>query len=250
MTVQIIRKVSRSFMRGVTKDRDVIHAGIVSSSFRSRNVWRPVVFVLLIGAAGSAPAVESITLQALFKDKAIFLIDGARRVLAKGEESKEGVRLIGTDTVAEEAEIQVGGKREIVKLGMVMAGFQPAGRASVTLYAGASGHFFADGFINGQPVRFLVDTGATTIALNGDEAKRLGIDYRSRGRQSYANTAGGVVRSYSLTLEKVDVGSITLYNVEAGVVEGPYPREALLGMSFLGRLNMKREGEQLEISQR
>jgi aspartyl protease family protein len=59
-----------------------------------------------------------------------------------------------------------------------------------------------------------------------------------------------MVRTYSLTLEKVDVGPITLYNVAAGVVEGSFPSDALLGMSFLGQLNMKREGEQLEISQR
>jgi aspartyl protease family protein len=58
------------------------------------------------------------------------------------------------------------------------------------------------------------------------------------------------VRSYALTLEKVEVGAIVLYNVEAGVLDGPYPHEALLGMSFLGRLNMKRDGEQLELSQR
>lgn len=197
-----------------------------------------------------ACAVESISLQALFKDKAIFLIDGARRVLTKGEESREGVRLVSTDTVAEQAEIEVGGKRETVKLGMVMAGFQGGGRASVLLFASAGGHFFADGFVNGLPVRFLVDTGATTIALSEDQAKRLGIDYRRRGQPGHASTAGGVVRMYSLNLDKVEVGPITVYNVAAGVVEGAYPREPLLGMSFLGQLNMKREGEQLELSQR
>ena len=88
------------------------------------------------------------------------------------------------------------------------------------------------------------------IALSGDEATRLGIDYRKRGRAGYASTASGVVRSYSLTLDKVEIGAITLYNIDAGVVEGSFPSEALLGMSFLGRLNMKREGEQLELSQR
>lgn len=207
--------------------------------------------LLVLGLySGMAAAVDSISLQALFKDKAIFIIDGARRVLAKGEVSKEGVRLIATDTVAEQAEIEINGKREVVKLGTVMAGFQPTKQASVTLWACSGGHFHADGTINGLPVRFLVDTGATMIALSSDEARRLGIDYRSRGRPGYASTAGGVVRTYSLTLEKVEVGPILLYNVEAGVIEGPFPCEPLLGMSFLGRLDMKREGERMELTQR
>lgn len=201
--------------------------------------------------AGLATAAgPAITLQALFKDKAIFVIDGARHVLTKGEASPEGVRLLSTDTAAEQAEVDVAGRREVIKLGMVMNGFQPITRAAVTLWAGTGGHFYADGMINGQPVHFLVDTGATMIALSGDQARRLGIDYRRNGRPGTAATAGGIVRSYSLTLEKVEVGPIVLYNVDAGVLDGPYPSEALLGMSFLGRLNMKRDGEQLELSQR
>jgi aspartyl protease family protein len=199
---------------------------------------------------GAVHAVDEIALQALFKDKAIFVIDGVRRVLSTGETSKEGVRLIATDTAAEEARVEIDGKHEVVKLGMVMSGFQPAKQASITLWAGTGGHFYADGNINGLAVRFLVDTGATIIALSGDEAKRLGIDYRKKGRPGYANTAGGVVRSYSLKLDKVDVGSITLYNVDAGVVEGSYPREPLLGMSFLGQLDMRREGDRMELTQR
>lgn len=207
--------------------------------------------VLCLGAwMSAANAVESVTLHALFKDKAIFLIDGARRVLAKGEVSQEGVRLIATDTTTEQAEIEIDGQREVVRLGVVMGGFAPTTRASVTLWIATGGHFFADGSINGLPVRFLVDTGATTIALSGTEATRLGIDYRKRGRPGYANTAGGVVRTYSLTLDKVELGSIVLFNVEAGIVEGSYPREPLLGMSFLGRLDMKREGDRMELTQR
>lgn len=211
---------------------------------------RVIAILFLTLPAHLAVAVESISLHALFEGKAIFVIDGARRVLAKGETSKEGVRLIATDTAAEEAVIEVDGKREIVKLGMVMAGFQPTKQASVTLWAGSGGHFYADGAINGLPVRFLVDTGATMIALSGAEASRLGIDYRKRGRPGYASTAGGVVRTYSLTLDKVELGPITMYNVEAGVVEGAFPREPLLGMSFLGRLDMKRQGDQMELTQR
>jgi aspartyl protease family protein len=211
---------------------------------------RLLVAVSLAVCSVAAHAVDEIALHALFKDKAIFVIDGARRVLATGETSKEGVRLIATDTAAEQATVEIDGKRETVTLGVVMSGFQPAKQASITLWAGSGGHFFAQGSINGLAVRFLVDTGATIVALSGDEARRLGIDYLKKGRPGYANTAGGVVRSYSLKLEKVEVGSITLYNVDAGIVEGSYPREPLLGMSFLGQLDMRREGDKMELTQR
>jgi aspartyl protease family protein len=212
------------------------------------------VLALLCLVASGAPAqgddAPRIALHALFEGKAILVIDGERRVLAAGETSPEGVRLLATDTAAEEARIEFDGRRETLRLGVVAASLAPAERPHVTLYAGAGGHFYADGAINGRPVRFLVDTGATTIALSSDEARRLGIDYRARGEPGYASTAGGVVRAWSVTLNRVAVGPILLYNVPAGVIEGPHPREALLGMSFLGRLDMKREGARLELTQR
>lgn len=190
------------------------------------------------------------TLQALFKDKAILVIDGARRVLSAGEESPEGVKLIETDTRTERAEIELAGKRQTLTLGVVLGSFAPTGRESVTLFAEPDGHFHADGTINGMPVRFLVDTGATTIALSGAEASRLGIDYRKRGQAGYASTASGVVRMYAVKLDSVQLGPITMYGVDAGVLEGTFPREALLGMSFLSRLDMKRDGQRLELTQR
>lgn len=209
---------------------------------------RMLVVVLISLCSVAAYAVDDISLQALFKDKAIFLIDGVRRVLSVGEKSREGVRLIAADPSTEQAEVSIDGKRKIIKLSMVMAGFASAKQTGVTLWASTGGHFHADGAINGLPVRFLIDTGATTVALSGDEATRLGIDYRKFGRLGYANTASGVVRAYALKLDKVELGPIVLYNVDAGVIEGSYPLEALLGMSFLGRLDMKREGNRMELT--
>lgn len=209
-----------------------------------------VLFSGLLLVTNVAAAVENISLQALFKDKAIIVVDGARRVLKSGEESPEGVRLLATDTREEQAEIEIGGKREVLKLGVVTAGFASKGRGNVTLYPDRGGHFFVDGSINGAPVRFLVDTGATTIAMNGNTASRIGLDYRRLGRAGVASTAAGNVRTYNLTLNSVQVGDITLHNVPAGVIEGSHPTEVLLGMSFLGQLDMKRDGEKMELSER
>ncbi|MEW6331128.1 MAG: TIGR02281 family clan AA aspartic protease [Pseudomonadota bacterium] len=209
-----------------------------------------MLFFALLLATNVASAVDSISLQALFKDKAIIVVDGARRVLKSGEQSPEGVKLLATDTREEQAEIEIGGKREVLKLGVVTAGFASPGRGSVTLYPDRGGHFFVDGTINGAPVRFLVDTGATTIAMNGNTASRIGLDYRRLGRAGIASTAAGNVRTYNLNLGSVQVGDITLHNVPAGVIEGSHPTEVLLGMSFLGQLDLKQDIEKMELRER
>lgn len=214
------------------------------------SLFGAMVFSGLLLVTNVAVAAEKISLQALFKDKAIIVVDGARRVLKSGEESPEGVRLLATDTREEQAEIEVGGKREVLKLGVVIAGFASRGKGNVTLYPDRGGHFFVDGLVNGTNVRFMVDTGATVVAMNSTVANRIGIDYRKHGRPGMASTPGGYVNTYNITLGTVQVGDITLHNVAGSVIEGNHPREALLGMSFLGHLDMKRDGEKMELSER
>ncbi len=207
-------------------------------------------FVALTVLPAGATAAQELVLLALFEGKAIVLIDGKRHLLELGHTSPQGVKLIATDTRREEAEVEVNGRREVLKLGVVIAAFAPTGQGSVTLYAEPDGHFHADGLVNGRPVRFLVDTGATVVVLNGHTAQALGLDYRRRGQAGYAQTAAGVVRTYNLKLDTVEVGGIRLYGVQASVIEGPFPTEALLGMSFLGRVDMRRDGQTLELTQK
>lgn len=197
-----------------------------------------------------AGAVEQVSLQALFKDKAIVVIDGKRRVLKSGEPSPEGIRLKATDTQEETATLEIDGKERTVRLGTVISSFNASsGKGKVTLYPSGK-HFYADGTINGVPVRFVVDTGATTVAMNSREADRIGIDYRRQGKAGFASTAGGIVRSYGIKLQRVEVGEITLFNVDAGVVEGGFPQDILLGMSFLGQLDMRQLVDRMELMQR
>ena len=213
-------------------------------------MYRFVLGCVALLVCASAQAIEQLTLHALFKNKAIVLIDGARRVMNQGDTSPEGVKLVAVDTNSEEATVEVNGRREVLRLGMVVSAFGGGGRSGVTLYAEPNGYFFAEGSINGTPIRFLVDTGATSIAINSQQAERIGIDYKRHGKAGFAGTAGGVVRMYAVKLNTVEVGGIKLHNIDAGVIEGSYPREALLGMSFLGRLDMKRDGEKMELTQR
>jgi aspartyl protease family protein len=240
----------------MTENQDFLHAPIVASVMGLRNmairlctVKFIMIAVLLLAATGTG-AVEKISLQALFKDKAIIVVDGARRVLKSGETSPEGIKLLATDTQEEKAEVEIDGKREVLRLGVVVAGFDQKGKGSVVLYPDRGGHFFADGQINGTRVRFLVDTGASTVTMNGLVAKRVGLDYRRTGRAGYSNTAAGVVPKYQVKLDKVQVGDITLYNVDGGVIEDMTTTEVLLGMSFLGQFDMKRDSEKMELSER
>ena len=95
----------------------------------------------------------------------------------------------------------------------------------------------------------MVDSGASMVSMGPSDAKRAGIDYLA-GNKTYANTANGVALAYHVRLNKVQVGDIVLYNVEGLVHENINLPVVLLGMSFLGRLDMRREGDMLTLSKR
>lgn len=213
-------------------------------------IRRSILATVAMLLAPAALADEGITLQALFTNKAIVLIDGKRRVLAAGETSPEGVKLVSTDTEQENAVVEIGGKPQTLHLGVQIASFTSVAKGSVTLYPGRGGHYFADGLINGRSVHFMVDTGATTVAMGASTAADLGIDFRNSGKRSFGSTAGGIVRSYDVRLDKVQIGDIVQYNVAASVIEGAGPPDVLLGMSFLKSCDIKREGDKLELTQR
>ncbi|MDH3670571.1 MAG: TIGR02281 family clan AA aspartic protease [Gammaproteobacteria bacterium] len=216
------------------------------------DVLKKLFALIVIMWPQSLYAEQSIKVFALFENKAIINIDGKRHVLAAGETSPEGLKLIRTDTLNELVEVEIGGRRETLRLGVVSTGGglgSEGGTKKVVLFA-ERGSFYAEGSINGSSVKFLVDTGATTIAMNSYTADRIGLDYKRHGQRGMASTAGGVVPMYGLTLKKVTVGGIVLHNIEAGVIEGYHPEEVLLGMSFLGRLNMTRDGNKMELTKR
>lgn len=188
----------------------------------------------------------TIRVLALFQGKAILQIDGKRRVLSAGETSPEGVRLVSAD--ADGAVIEHDGRRERLSMELIAGTPDTSGPARITLYADR-GFFYADGSINGTPVRFLVDTGANTIAMNAALARRIGIDY-SQGERGIATTASGYAPMYRVYLNTVKVGGIVLHNVAAGVIEGPQPQTPLLGMSFLHAVEMHRDGDRMELIKR
>lgn len=98
------------------------------------------------------------------------------------------------------------------------------------------GHYWATARVNDTPVKFLVDTGASLVALSKRDARRLGIDTDNLQRNTEVRTAAGRVKAATTVLEKITIDGVTVKNVSAVVIEEGL-EHSLLGMSFLNRLD-------------
>lgn len=209
-----------------------------------------IVLLLLVDAtvARWALATPQIVVQGLFRDRAVVTIDGKQRMLRVGEASPEGVELIRADSG--EALLEFDGQRRVFRLGeQIAANYAEQASTEVRIWPDGRGMYATVGTINGLTVRFLVDTGATSIAMNEAEARRLGIDYRMDGERGHASTASGLVATHRVKLKVVQVGDIRLREVDALVIDGAYPEQVLLGMSFLGRLKIENHGTAMLLRQ-
>lgn len=194
-------------------------------------------------------AETQVNIVGLFNGKAVLMINnGKPKTLSVGQTS-QGVKLLAANSV--EATLEIEGKTKKLSMGQAatVAGAANSSAQSVTLYANTQGHFFSDLQINGATFKFLLDTGATTVAMNSGDAKFANIDYK-RGEQLQMSTANGVVTAYRVTLPTLKIGSVVLNQVEASVLEGGSPPFILLGMSALNRLNMQRNDIALTLTKK
>jgi len=180
-------------------------------------------------------------------NKALLMINGAPHTLAIGSTVK-GVTL--KRVMQGQAEVEIAGKSLMVAIGGAPAsvGGGSGGGASgreILIAAGPGGHFVTSGQINGKPVQFMVDTGATVVAMGRQEAERLGIDWK-KGQPSMGQTAGGVVPTYSVSLTSVRIGDVEVFGVNAMVLPAEMPF-ILLGNSFLGRFSMRRDSNVMKL---
>jgi aspartyl protease family protein len=204
-----------------------------------------ILFATLLGFLATTLAFGETTVKVvgLAPDHADLMVNGhVLRRMKSGQTSPEGVRLISA--TREEAELEVDGKRCTLRRGQAAGG-------SVSLQANPQGHFLATIRINGVATEALVDTGASDVALNSAEAKRMKINYTA-GRRVTINTANGQCPAWQVTLATVQVGDIELRNVQGSVIEGGPERlkQTLLGMAFLSQLDMQRSGSTLTLSRR
>ncbi len=120
------------------------------------------------------------------------------------------------------------------------------GRVLVVLQRQRNGHFTATGEINGHPVEFLVDTGATDVAVSAQLARDIGLEF---GPGMTVMTAAGPTEGWMTRLDKVQVGALVLRDVSATIASG-LGEEILLGMSFLKYFSIVQDGNTLVIASR
>jgi aspartyl protease family protein len=194
-------------------------------------------FVIIMLAL--APVCFGLEIEAkmLAQGSAILIIDGKQHMLREGNRSPEGVLLVSAD--GKQAVLEIEGKRKTISLSRgIVNQFKAVDKTEIRIASGTGGHYQTKGLINGAPVDFLVDTGATTVAMNHFEAERLGIDYRA-GNEVVVNTANGTVKAFQVTLSSVSVGNIVAHQVTAIVSSTDSPSIVLLGNSYLGKVDLK-----------
>lgn len=170
---------------------------------------------------------------------------GAPKTVRVGQ-SFGGVTVVSVEK--ERATVDVDGKRRVLVRGQTYSTSGTGDRQTAVLVAGQNGHYTTQGLINGSQVRFVVDTGASVVALPASDAQRLGLDYR-KGQLTTVQTAAGPTPAYTVRFDTVRVGGIELNNVEGMVIESGLPI-ALLGMSFLNRVEIRNDAGQMTMTKR
>ena len=205
--------------------------------------------LLAIGAFASLAQAESVTLTGTIGSRAILVIDGgAPRTLAVGERI-QNVRLLSLQDGT--AVVEAGNQRVTLRMDTPVSVGKPVtnnGNTRIVLPAGSGGHFMTQGAINGRTVTFMLDTGATSVAISASDAERIGLVYKN-GAPVQIGTANGIVSGYRVRLDSVRVGDVDVAGVDAVVSPQSMPY-VLLGNSFINRFSMRRDSDQMVLEKR
>ncbi|MDZ4360886.1 MAG: TIGR02281 family clan AA aspartic protease [Variovorax sp.] len=208
-----------------------------------------LVAVLCSAAAMGAHAADSVTLTGSIGSRAILIVNGAPPKTVAVGETFQGVKLVSLQ--ADQAVVESAGKRFSLRMDSPVSigrgGVAGSGNR-IVLPADSRGHYMTQGQINGRAVTFMLDTGATTIALSAVDAQRIGLDY-SKGQLVQMRTANGNAQGYRLRLQSVRVGDVEVYDIDAIVSQQPMPY-VLLGNSFLTRFSMRRDADEMILEKR
>jgi aspartyl protease family protein len=206
------------------------------------------VFIILINAPLVWSGTLNIVVVGLFSGQAVLIINEQQHLLKVGTSSPEGVKLISA--TSQSAIIEVEGVQKKYPLGSRIGGHYagPVEQPMVSVWPN-NGMYLTVGSVNGYSVDFLIDTGASAIAFNAATAQRLGLEYLN-APVSMVRTASGIEKAYQVTLDQVQIGDIKLYNIGAMVLDGPHPERALLGMTFLGQVEIARTDERMDLKKK
>lgn len=192
--------------------------------------------LLALGFAAAGWAAAPVEVLALFKDRAVLKTAGGQEMLRIGETSQNGVTLLAADPYQAKVRYQ----SEVYQLQLsarVGSVFAKPKADVVHINRDPMGQYRVRGTINNHLVDFLVDTGASIIAISERQASAMGLDFKA-GRPGHVQTAQGNAEAYFLSLDNVKVGGISLHGVQATVLQGGFPTDVLLGMSFLNQVQM------------
>ena len=199
---------------------------------------------------GSLVQAQSVALAGMLGSKALLVINGSSAKTVAAGETHDGVKVISTN--GDLAVIEQGGKRSTLRVGEApvhMSASKSGGKGDkIVLTVGSGGHFMTAGQINGRAVQFMVDTGATSIAMGAQDAERAGINYKA-GQPVMMSTANGNTQGYRVKLDSVRVGDVEVFGVDAVVTPQAMPF-MLLGNSFLGRFQMLRDNDQMTLTRK
>ncbi len=215
------------------------------------------VLLSLAGVAAALPplaAAQSVALRGVLGSKALLVIDGGTpRALAAGD-SLQDVRVLQVS--GDTAEVEIKGRRQTLRLGEApislggrgAAAGDPALGRRVVLKADNRGHFIERGQINGKTMVYMVDTGASSVAIVRSDAERMGLPFL-KGQPVMMRTANGDAQGWSLRLDSVRVGDVEVFGVDAVVAPLAMPY-VLLGNSFLAHVQMTRQGSEMVLERR
>ena len=200
--------------------------------------------LVLVSGGGAA---QDVGLAGVMGSRALLMIDGAEPQAVAIGQSLAGVKVVSVQ--GDQVVVEIGGKKRPLRVGQHAIGTAAAdGSGRIVMTADNQGHFVTTGSVNGVAVRFLVDTGATMISLGASDARRVGLDF-NRGQKSMTQTANGQSVVSKVQLNTVRIGDVTLHNVDAVIHQTEMP-VALLGMSFLNRMEMQRDGSTMTLKRR
>ncbi len=209
----------------------------------------PVACLVVATLLSFASHGQTVGLAGVLGSRALLMVNGgAPRSVGAGE-SYQGVKLVSV--AGDQAVIDIGGQRITVRLGESPASVGGRGVANgtrIVLTSDSRGHFISQGLINGQAMQFMVDTGATVMAISVAEADRMNLDYKS-GAPVRMSTANGVSQGWRITLNAVRVGDVELTNLDAVIVPASMPY-VLLGNNFLTQFQMTRSNDQMVLERR
>ena len=213
---------------------------------------KSILLALALGCCCANGAVaQSVALAGMLGARALVIVDGSAPKSVAAGESHKGVKILATE--GDTAVVEVAGRRQTLRVGDAPVSVGGAGGAAangdkIVLTAGSGGHFFKQGQINGKSVELLVDTGATSVGIGIEDAKRLGLNYQA-GQPVRVSTANGMTQGWRIKLSSVRVGDVEIFDVDGVVSSGSMPY-VLLGNSFLTRFQMTRTNDQMVLLKR